>query len=497
MDATYSAARLACIELDTVASPAVTTFVLTLRRLYRDVGPDRNHEFWRPLWKTLYDAQTYILGSPLPPESWSHIHDVDFDHLETSVQRVGALFAGEEKLLQETIASLRQILDLGTDLPAISVITEHASNGAFALLLSSPFLVRDTRARFSTHPDLAKSPVLTISALRNSHVELPLVVLGPPAYFPDWVFAAPRARLIRLVTYNCVNFEIEFRPSFDFMESRFHQRFPQVVHRVLAGPDTSETEKLDARDLILPAESYLPAVTSHREGDEEVDSVLLILEDDLGIWIEREGRPLAIIVDDEIYVRRVPAFQLEPGMFLLVRLDDDDDYIAEVANSILGDQAEPLRTLQGAWKIVLRGKVSTSDVLSVSIALLDLGSQIANETNLRNWMSPRSIRTQRRVDFDAIMQFIGWTERAEQVWSAMEEIDRAHRKAGRLVRRQLLEQVERLDPALLESRGRMEFSVPGVGGNLTALRINQISPSIAAVPLSELGKPFELKVSAA
>jgi hypothetical protein len=490
-DAIYKAARSARIEVSAISSPLISQFVSSLRRLYRDAGPERDHVVWRPLWRLLYSAQMYVLGSPIPPASWTRFRSSDLDYLTNASKQVATLFAGERELFNETLTTLMKILDHGDELPSVQLVANLCTEQPSALLLSSPYAVRDTQSYFAKSPSLARSPIFTASSLRTAPVKLPLVVVGPPAYFPDWIFSAPRARQTHVVTYDCVCSDLTFNRSFEFMAPRFHQSFPEVRRNALHEHARSTTEAFDPDDLMLPTASYISSSPGNRDAVEEVDSLLLILEADLGMWIEREGRPLVIVLDDDVQVSRIPAFQIEAGMFLLVRLDETDDYIAEVANSILGNRASKLRSLQSDWKEALRRKVSASGALSSILALLDLGSQLANETNLRNWMSPRSIKTQRREDFDAIMKFINWGDRAQEVWEAMTEINRAHRKAGRLVRSQLLEQVDQLDPILLESKGRMDFTVPNIGGKLTALRINWISPSTTAVPFSEIGRPFD------
>ena len=122
------------------------------------------------------------------------------------------------------------------------------------------------------------------------------------------------------------------------------------------------------------------------------------------------------------------------------------------------------------------------------------GSKIANYQNLRNWMSPRSIRTLKKEDFDAIFRVIGLAEDADRYWSMMAVIDQAHGHAGTLIRRRLLEQVQSADLSPLQTEGRQDFELPGEvgGGGLTAVRIVAMSSEVVEAHPSAVHRLVEL-----
>ena len=128
------------------------------------------------------------------------------------------------------------------------------------------------------------------------------------------------------------------------------------------------------------------------------------------------------------------------------------------------------------------------------IKLIDFGSLKANETNIRNWMSYKSIRTGDYNDFAAIMQLVGLCDKAKECWEIMGMIDTAHRKAGHHIRKLLLRKVLESDLDELQRLGKMEFELSEVdSGSLTAFRVRNISNEIMKASVSLLGHPFDVK----
>ena len=75
----------------------------------------------------------------------------------------------------------------------------------------------------------------------------------------------------------------------------------------------------------------------------------------------------------------------------------------------------------------------------------------------------------------------------------MELIDSAHRRAGHLIRQQLLAEVRNSDLRDLEKLGNMDFELPGVeGGQLTAIRIQNVHPRVFEIEVARLGHPIEM-----
>jgi hypothetical protein len=189
----------------------------------------------------------------------------------------------------------------------------------------------------------------------------------------------------------------------------------------------------------------------------------------------------------------VSAPEIGPGSIVLLRSEGGGDLIVAVADAILGPGAPPLRAMQEAWKSRLRAFVDESGVARAVSELKRHGSTRANRSNLANWCSPRSLRTDDEQDFLAIMRTIGLEGQAAKYWTAMGRLESAHRRAGHEIREQLEEQARTADLTALEEEGRADFSLPQGGGALTAFRVDEVSPDVVAVPYQHLGDPFEAR----
>ena len=102
------------------------------------------------------------------------------------------------------------------------------------------------------------------------------------------------------------------------------------------------------------------------------------------------------------------------------------DFVREVANTILGARAAPLRELQREWKARLADSVRRVGYEVVARALRGAGARV---TNLEYRLSEQSLRTQDQNDFTVLMQFLGLGDMSQELWDAMGELDSAHRRA--------------------------------------------------------------------
>ena len=232
--------------------------------------------------------------------------------------------------------------------------------------------------------------------------------------------------------------------------------------------------------------------------DELVEVYLLLLEGEKAVFIDADESAKSLVIDiseDPPKIIRKNNSAIEPESYVLLRTSGGGDLIVPVADGILGDHAKSVRAKQLIWKLKLQNKVKEKGLLEISINLLDAGSEIANEVNVRNWMSYRSIKTADKRDFAAIMQITDLENKTEDFWDAMELIDSAHRKAGQHIRKLLLKKVLEADINKLILHGKMDFDVSeeGKGSSLTAIRVVGISDSIVSVDVSQLGHMIEVR----
>src|SRR5207248_7601839 len=135
-------------------------------------------------------------------------------------------------------------------------------------------------------------------------------------------------------------------------------------------------------------------------------------------------------------------------------------YLVPLADRLLGDGAEQLRHMQREWKQLLQVRVDEVGLDATAAALVSAGCARANRANLRNWLSPRSLRTWDFADFAAIMKFVGLASEAERYWAAMGKLDEAHQRAGFEIRKQLNQQAATEDLSNLDEEGGIDFTLP-------------------------------------
>ena len=189
-------------------------------------------------------------------------------------------------------------------------------------------------------------------------------------------------------------------------------------------------------------------------------------------------------------------------MYLLLRTAGGGDYIAPLADRLMGQSAAEARRLQGFWKEKLKaaavarfGSRSHRDLAArAAPEIRKLGAARANENNVSYWMSPKCIRTRYIEDFMAVATFASLADQGDMLWRTMEFVDRAHRRAGYVIRRMLLKKIAECSLDDLERDGYMQFDLgEHDSGSLAAFRINGLLPDQCEVPTGKIGVPVDLE----
>jgi hypothetical protein len=249
-----------------------------------------------------------------------------------------------------------------------------------------------------------------------------------------------------------------------------HVDWDAIVHRVENQEESRPGESVPSRVLLL-AEGWAVALSDAADGTVHV--------------VEPE-------LDGPKRIQELRISQLEAGDFVLLRSQGSGSLVVDVANAELGRRANDLRAAQQRWKDALRARVNTSGPSAVSRELRRLGGHRANDQNLRNWMSPRSLRTADRDDFLAILKLVGLESEMESIWGSMELLEQAHRRAGFRIRRMLIDVVANAELEPLEVEGILNFELADQdGGSLTAYRVEGIAPSMVQVNEHRLGRPVD------
>ena len=359
--------------------------------------------------------------------------------------------------------------------------------------------------------------VLSQQQLRKIETPYDLILcIGSSRWFNEFTFRTPRARNTRVIRFSWLA-DSDCRTTalfkgWDETRRELESRKKISPSTIISTSITSGVLNMDNQDW-LPDEELIPRFdlslianrfvnrdAEREEGRYDAVARLFELEGNRGAFLESSDGSRAMVIDlDENsigMVSRLPTNVITPGMFVLLRGDPDDDaeYIIPIADRLLGNHAVGLREFQRRWKSALRSLTASLGAAKTIAYLRDEGSTIANEINLRNWLSPRSIRTDAQNDFFAIMRVIGMKDIEEKCWTYATQIDSAHRRAGRRIRSELLRQVLEADLSELEKFGEMRFDLEGLGGKpLMALRVVRVSDFTSNVAHHHLNKLFSLE----
>lgn len=474
-------------------------FSLALSKLEREIGENAQDEDWRWILRILKIYRFEVTAAPLP------FSDKSLERVP--IEEVQERFARSRRAYPQFARSADEILKLFKDM-------RKCRENPMKDLLSQSILKQDPQAHIGIvvkevrliepveqelegiHSDL---DVLSHTQLRGKKCFDRLIIIGPARWFssPDHLFRSPRGKRLELVYFRWLADDWHLGPAFTGCSAPGPRWVEEMGQESFAGAGDGEFIKaqdavpqIDWSHLVKPFRG-LTADTAQ----ENVKGQLFLLDGGSAVFLEAEEDATSLVIDleadDDATVKRLPVTEIHTGMFVLLRTTGGGDLIIPVADRILGDRAIPLRKLQAEWKEKLRSIVEQSTYLEASIKLLDLGAERANETNLRNWISPRSIKTQDQKDFMAMMKLTGLEKAAGGIWEAMSEIDSAHRRAGATIRRMLMKRVRETDLKELLRKGQMTFELSDEGGgSLTAYRVTEIAPQLAVVPASKLSRIF-------
>ncbi len=509
----YACSSGARIKRHRVACPEISEFSQALRKFELELGEEAKDEYWESLLLRLRRYRFLLSTLPLPFNHPALYQQGTLESIEKQVADCDQVYPdmanGARDLLQRfaTIASQEKNYLLMKMLELSSPSWQSST----ALVLKETRFIDPVEDVLSSELMLRQVRVVGTQHLRGGTCYQNLIVLGAARWYPEHVFSAPRAHEIQLIGYNWFRDDWKPEPAFAGTDDAIKKAvvFPRVTNDESGGETSTSTTDYPSAEELLPGIDLdqFSMQFSRRESDpelEEIEARLLLLESGSAVFVDAAENTKTLVIDLEgsedeqetgqrtSRVKRIPVSSIEPGMFILLRTSGGGDYVAPLANKILGDQMPQVRASQEHWKGLLREKVRESNTFEISLALLDQGSDRAEETNLRNWMSSRTIKPHDKNDFAAIMKVIGLEDKTGEYWRNAKALHSAHMRAGFHIRKLLLKKVANADLDELERTGKMDFELHGSGaGSLTAYRIIALSQKNYVIPVSHVGRPFE------
>tara|TARA_B100002019_G_scaffold144583_1_gene124623 strand:+ start:923 stop:2488 length:1566 start_codon:yes stop_codon:yes gene_type:complete len=175
---------------------------------------------------------------------------------------------------------------------------------------------------------------------------------------------------------------------------------------------------------------------------------------------------------------------IQPGEFILFQGERAKASMLEKETARDINNAHKLYADRKDWKFRLKQEINRLGLEKVISKLKEYGGRkTIKVNNIKYWLNPRSLRTDDRKTFFAIMKLCGLFNKAEEIWLNMETLEKAHLKAGKEIRKKIEDEVTR-DTSLLFEKGFQEYFLD-----------EKESGSIEVYKVIEKGKSIKVKLS--
>ena len=176
---------------------------------------------------------------------------------------------------------------------------------------------------------------------------------------------------------------------------------------------------------------------------------------------------------------------IQPGEFVLFQ-GERATTMLEKETKNFEKNAESLYASRKDWKFRFKQEINRLGLDKVINKLKEYGARKStNLNNVRYWLNPKSLKTKKdnKKTFFAILKICGLFNKSEEVWQDMEQLEKAHRKAGRIIRNKI-EQVVTKNTKPLYEKGYYEYFLDDKGGG-----------SVEVYKVIEKGKSIKVKLS--
>ncbi|WP_395154429.1 hypothetical protein [Ilumatobacter sp.] len=453
-----------------------------LLKLLRDGDEDL-----APIDSLLRNASFRLVTNVIPPSSQTLELDRFAELLQSHIHQLDQGTPAHQAASTALDATI-ELLDMeGTQLGRETIdVLETAPVGERAVVL------RYGHQRKATTDYLAangvESDVIVSSELRWSAATGTLVCVGWPKLFPDAVWNAARWETVCFVQY-------PFGPTNEPASGLFGTDGGMKIRpfRTTGVPSPGDTESLFDLDqsLLIAAEHVSARVPNAL--DDAVPGKLVLLADDYAVWTSVGEGHWNMAIDystpEQPRIAHVKASQVDRDAYLLFRDQGATSLLVrQVADQEHGSAKH--RATQDRWKQSIRMAVAREG--GFGQATEELYAQGALTANLRHWVTDQSIKPQRRQDFDAVCRFVDIEAQADELWKALTEIDRAHKRAGHTIRKWLeATLLAGVGEELLDS-GHERLEISGFG-TMSAFRVLHVHPETKLVDPMVIDEPFKVE----
>lgn len=493
----YACSKNASINWHSIKFPELQTFTRVIQDLVNNVGELDNDDEWFGLLKRVRGVRFDVIAAPLPENLLEEKFTELIHYLNVNKNRFARSHPNASDQYNHLIQISEHLVNTKKSqlLSALSdELAQHENGGKTVVLVCDARLVPDSEKGVLSM-GFKDVEVASPSFLRGDVCFENMVVIGPTRWHQPYVFSAPRAENILVLKFAWIRDNWKHEQVFT---EPLKQKTSKLMQSVIDEPfDSSALEPSVLLPPIFDFQRLQRQVTDASKGHNEVDYVqarLFLLEEGWVVPFGADDNSSVFVIDLGDFVspiKKMKVNEIESGIFVLLRTTGGGDFIIPVADQIMGKEGVKARQYQREWKSLLRAKVIENGYEKVVDGLLEQGSTRANYGNVRNWMSERSIKTEYKNDFYAILRLLSLEEEKDSYWELMEQIDRAHRKAGHIIAKMLLDKVKNSDLRNLKRTGKMDFELTSENSiSITAFQVKDISPDKIQVLPWQLGNPI-------
>ena len=473
--------------------PELKLFANQLQKFRYRLNELDKEEYWRQVFRSLNRIRFLLCSAPLTQRLLVSEIDQELVYLQSQQDQCRIVYPDHAGLFGQILSLLKHLPNTNLEKQFRQILDIRAQiSGTAAILICAGRFIEKVEQSFSgQNIEITSAPMLKDA----KYIFDLLFIVGPcpSIWYPEYVLTSPRATTMHIVKFSWLKEKKELADVFVApMKSA-------MVKNVIGTEDEIEDDQLEP-DLVLPDFDYshiIQKATSvyerNKENHEFVEARICNLEGEKYVFLDLDSEVLVINPEDEESpIERKKVGDLGVNLYILLRTTGGGDYIVPIADRILAEKASALRSAQKGWKNKLRSIVAKEGVEAVASRLNQLGSRRANYSNLRNWMSYRSIKTEDISDFSAIVKLIDTGDSPDELWEKMRAISSAHSKAGFYIRELLLSSIKGTNFTGLIKKGIMQFNLPDEeAGNFTAFRITGLSKDRIQVSPADISIPFE------
>ena len=174
---------------------------------------------------------------------------------------------------------------------------------------------------------------------------------------------------------------------------------------------------------------------------------------------------------------------IKPGEFVLFQ-GERATTMLEKETSIFEVDAHIMYANRRDWKFRLRQEINRLGLDKSIEKIKEYGGRESIKFhNIAYWLNPKSLRSDDKNTFFALMKLCGLYNKSNEIWEHMEKLEKAHRKAGKMIRKKIESVIEK-DANQLKEKGYQEYFLDDEG-----------SGSVEVYKIIEKGKSLKVKLN--